>query len=143
MNLLKDFKDFAFKGNLIDMAVGIIIGGAFSTVVKSLVDNIFMPPLGKLTGGVNFSDKFFALDFKDYESYAIAKQKGAPVLGYGQFLTDFISFLLLAVAMFLLVKKALDIIKRDKAAPEQEKVIEPSNEEKLLTEIRDLLKQKA
>jgi len=134
--LIKDFKAFAFKGNLIDMAVGIIIGGAFGTVVKSLVDNIFMPPLGILTGKVNFTAKFISLDGRDYPSLAKAKEAGAPVLAYGQFLTDMISFVLVAFAVFILVKKAIGALttgQHEEAPP----VL--TTEQKLLTEIRDSL----
>jgi large conductance mechanosensitive channel len=142
--MLKEFKEFAFKGNLIDMAVGIIIGGAFGTVVKSLVDNVFMPVLGKLTGGVNFTEQYLNLNFPDGPklAYSEALKKGEPVIGYGQFLTDMISFLLLAFAVFLVVKKALGVLHKEQAKPAPAPP-PPTTEEKLLTEIRDLLKQKA
>jgi large conductance mechanosensitive channel len=140
--MIKEFKEFAFKGNLIDMAVGIIIGGAFGTVVKSLVDNVFMPLLGKVTGGVNFSDMYVNLNFPDKTiPYADALKAGEPVIGYGQFITDLISFILLAFAVFLVVKKALGVLKREKEVPAAPPA--PTTEEKLLTEIRDLLKNKA
>ncbi|MCP5531567.1 MAG: large conductance mechanosensitive channel protein MscL [Akkermansiaceae bacterium] len=141
--MIKEFKEFAFKGNLVDMAVGIIIGGAFGTVVKSLVDNLFMPILGKITGGVNFTEQYVNLNFPDGPKapYAEALKNGEPVIGYGQFVTDFISFLLLAFAVFLVVKKVLGAMKKEEAKPTPPP--EPSTEEKLLTEIRDLLKQKA
>lgn len=142
--MLKEFKDFAFKGNLIDMAVGIIIGGAFGTVVKSLVDNVFMPILGKLTGGVNFTEQYVNLNFPDGPklAYAEALKKGEPVIGYGQFITDMLSFLLVAFAVFLIVKKALGVLRKEKAKPVPPPP-EPTAEEKLLMEIRDLLRQKA
>jgi len=140
--MIKEFKEFAFKGNLIDMAVGIIIGGAFGTVVKSLVDNVFMPLLGKITGGVNFTEMYVNLNFPDKKvPYAEALKAGEPVIGYGQFVTDLISFLLLAFAVFLVVKKALGVLKREKDVPADPPA--PTTEEKLLTEIRDLLKNKA
>jgi len=139
--MLKEFKEFAFKGNLIDMAVGIIIGGAFGTVVKSLVENVFMPALGKLTGGINFSEMYVNLNFPDTRvPYKEALEAGEPVIGYGQFITDSISFVLLALAVFILVKKVLTSMK--KAEVEEEKPVELpmlSREEELLTEIRDLL----
>jgi len=139
--MLKEFKEFAFKGNLIDMAVGIIIGGAFGTVVKSLVENVFMPALGKLTGGINFSEMYVNLNFPDGKvPYKEALEAGEPVIGYGQFITDSISFVLLALAVFILVKKVLTSMK--KAEVEEEKPVELpmlSREEELLTEIRDLL----
>ena len=137
--MIKEFKEFAFKGNLIDMAVGIIIGGAFGTVVKSLVDNVFMPVLGKVTGGVNFSDMYVNLNFPETKvSYADALKAGEPVIGYGQFFTDFLSFMLVAFAVFLIVKKALGVLKREKEKPAEPAA--PSAQEKLLMEIRDLLK---
>lgn len=137
--MIKEFKEFAFKGNLIDMAVGIIIGGAFGTVVKSLVDNVFMPVIGKYTGGVNFSDMYVNLNFPDQKvAYADALKAGEPVIGYGQFITDFISFLLIAFAVFLIMKKALGVLKREKEKPAEPAA--PSAQEKLLMEIRDLLK---
>ena len=139
--MLKEFKEFAFKGNLIDMAVGIIIGGAFGTVVKSLVENVFMPALGKLTGGINFSEMYVNLNFPDTRApYKEALEAGEPVIGYGQFITDSISFVLLALAVFILVKKVLASMK--KAGVEEEKPVGLpmlSREEELLTEIRDLL----
>lgn len=137
--MLKDFKEFAFKGNLIDMAVGIIIGGAFGTVVKSLVDNVFMPVLGKITGGANFTEMYVNLNFPETKvPYADALKAGEPVIGYGKFITDFIAFLLLAFAVFLVVKKVIGFLKKEKAAPAEPPA--PTAQEKLLTEIRDLLK---
>jgi large conductance mechanosensitive channel len=137
--MLKEFKEFAFKGNLIDLAVGIIIGGAFGTVVKSLVDNLFMPVLGKITGGTNFTEMYFNLNFPDKKiTYAEALKAGEPVIGYGQFVSDFIAFVILAFAVFIVVKKALSVMKKEEAKPEPVPP-EPSKEELLLTEIRDLL----
>jgi large conductance mechanosensitive channel len=106
--MFKEFKEFALKGNVIDMAVGIIIGAAFSTVVKTLVDEIIMPPLGMITGKVDFSDKFLLL--RDgakpgpYPTLAEAKQSGAVLIGYGQLLNAVISFLMVALALFFLVR---------------------------------------
>jgi large conductance mechanosensitive channel len=140
--MIKEFKEFAFKGNLIDMAVGIIIGGAFGTVVKSLVDNVFMPLLGKVTGGVNFTEMYVNLNFPGTKvPYADALKAGEPVIGYGKFVTDLIAFVLLAFAVFIVVKKALGVLKREKEVPADPPA--PTTEEKLLTEIRDLLKNKA
>jgi large conductance mechanosensitive channel len=138
--MFKEFKEFAFKGNLIDMAVGIMIGGAFATVVKSLVDNIFMPPLGMLLSNVDF--KKLVITLND----AVPAKDGAEAipavtLNYGQFITDFISFLLMALAIFILIKKVLSIVNRKPKEPEPAPPA-PSNEELLLTEIRDLLAKK-
>ncbi len=135
--MIKEFKEFAFKGNMIDMAVGIIIGGAFGTVIKSLVNNVFMPLLGKITGGINFTELYLNLGETKYPSYAKALEAGAPVIGYGQFITDFISFVLLAFAVFIVVKKAMASLHKEekKPAPALPK------QELLLEEIRDLLKK--
>lgn len=136
--MLKEFKEFAFKGNLIDMAVGIIIGGAFGTVVKSLVDNILMPPLGKLIAGIDFKNMKSVLEPAVMEGDKVIKPEVA--LNYGQFFTDLLSFLLLAMAVFIVVKKVLTAMKKEEKSPEGPP--EPTAEEALLTEIRDLLKDK-
>ena len=136
--MLNEFKEFAFKGNLIDMAVGIIIGGAFATVVKSLVDNVFMPVLGKITGGINFTEMYVNLGEKTYPNYAAALEDAAPVIGYGQFITDAISFIILALVVFIVIKKAIGSLKKEEVKPEPV----PTKEEVLLTEIRDALRSK-
>ena len=106
--MLKEFREFAIKGNVVDMAVGIIIGAAFTTVVKTLVDEVIMPPIGLLTGGVDFSSKFWLL--KDgtpgvpYASLDEAKKAGAVVLAYGQFINTVVSFLLVALVLFFIVR---------------------------------------
>jgi large conductance mechanosensitive channel len=107
--MLKEFKEFALKGNMVDMAVGIIIGGAFGTIIKSLVGDILMPPLGLLTGGIDFADKFMVLRegataAGPYPTLAAAREAGATVMSYGTFVSNLISFLILAFAVFLMVK---------------------------------------
>ena len=102
--MLKEFKEFAMRGNVLDMAVGIIIGAAFGKIVASAVDDILMPPLGRLLGHVDFSNLFFNLGDKSYESLAAAKAAGAPTLNYGVFLNTIINFLIVALAVFLLVR---------------------------------------
>lgn len=106
--MLREFKEFAIKGNVIDMAVGIIIGAAFTTVVKSLVDDVLMPPLGLLAGGLDFSQKFLVLRSGNppapYVSLAQAKQSGATVLAYGNFINGVVAFLLVAATLFLIVR---------------------------------------
>jgi large conductance mechanosensitive channel len=133
MSIVKEFKEFAIKGNMIDMAVGIIIGGAFGKIVSSLVNDILMPPLGMVMGGVDFSDKVITLR-------EAAEGVTAVQLKYGLFINNVISFLIVAVAVFMMVK-AINKLKRQEAAaptlPPQ-----PSGEEKLLGEIRDLLKKR-
>ena len=116
--MLKEFKEFAFKGNLVDMAVGFILGGAFATVVKSLVSNVIMPPLGLIIGGVDFTDLKWTL--KEAEG----KQE-AVVIAYGQFITDAISFILLAFVVFIVVKKFIAAFEKKEA----EKPAEPPKKE--------------
>lgn len=118
--MIKEFKEFALKGNVIDMAVGVIIGAAFSTVVKTLVDEILMPPLGIITGKVDFSDKFLLL--RDgakpgpYATLADAKASGAVLIGYGQLLNVAISFLMVSLALFFVVRW-INRLRRSDAPP--------------------------
>jgi len=102
--MLKEFKEFAMRGNVLDMAVGIIIGAAFGKIVSSAVDDILMPPLGRLLGHVDFSNLFLNLGDKTYESLAAAKTAGAPTLNYGVFFNTIINFLIVAFAVFLMVR---------------------------------------
>ena len=136
MSFILDFKAFALKGNVIDMAVGVIIGGAFGKIVTSVVNNIIMPPIGVLTGGVDFTD--LKLVIKEAEGEA-----AAVTLNYGQFIQDVVDFLIIAFCIFLMVKgiSALSRKKKEEAAAAPAPAPEPSAEEKLLTEIRDLLKK--
>jgi large conductance mechanosensitive channel len=103
--MLKGFKEFAMRGNVLDMAVGIIIGAAFGKIIASLVDDVFMPPLGKLLGHVNFTDFFISLDGKHYDTLAAAKTAAAPTINYGQFVNTVINFLIVAFAVYLLVQQ--------------------------------------
>jgi len=118
--MLKEFKEFAMRGNVVDMAVGIIIGGAFGTIVKSLVSDVMMPPIGLLLGGVDFSDLFLTLKegttAGPYATLAIAQAAGAVTISYGLFLNAVISFLIVAFAVFLLIK-AINRLQREKEAP--------------------------
>ncbi len=134
-NFLTEFKEFAVKGNAVDMAVGVIIGGAFGKIVTSLVDDIIMPPIGWLIGGVSFSDLKYTLPQID-----LGIEKLAPAtINYGNFIQTAFDFIIIAFCIFLLVK-ALNTLSRKKAeAPKAPAA--PSAEEKLLTEIRDLLKE--
>ncbi len=139
MSLVKEFKEFAMRGNVIDMAVGIIIGGAFGKIVSSLVSDVLMPPIGKLTGGVDFSNLYAVIGDGRYESLAKAKEAGAVTINYGLFLNTVIDFLIIAFAVFLLIK-GVNAMKRREAA----KVVapaEPPADIRLLAEIRDLLKK--
>ncbi|HUK81435.1 MAG TPA: large conductance mechanosensitive channel protein MscL [Verrucomicrobiae bacterium] len=111
MGMVKEFKEFAMRGNVIDMAVGIIIGGAFGKIVSSMVNDVLMPPIGKVLGGVNFADKFINLSSGEYKSLADAKAAGAAVIAYGSFINVVIDFVIVAFCIFLLVK-AMNTMKR-------------------------------
>jgi large conductance mechanosensitive channel len=122
--LFNEFKEFISRGNVIDLAIGVIIGGAFSTIVKSMVDNLLMPPLGLLFGNVDFADLFVVLKrgseaIPDGATLEMAKEVGAVTFNYGQFITDLLSFLLLALGVFLIVK-AINALQREKEEPEAE-----------------------
>ena len=145
MSLIKEFKEFAMKGNVVDLAVAVIIGGAFGKIVTSVVNDIIMPPIGKLMGGVNFSDLFINLDpsklAKDgsvIKSLAQAKEAGAAVIAYGSFINTVIDFTIVAFCIFMIVKAMNYLKKPAPAAPAAP--AEPTREEKLLGEIRDILK---
>jgi large conductance mechanosensitive channel len=118
--MLKEFKEFAMRGNVVDMAVGIIIGGAFGTIVKSLVSDVVMPPIGLMLGGVDFSDLFVTLKqgatAGPYATLAAAQAAGAVTISYGLFINAVISFLIVAFAVFLLIK-GVNKLKREKEAP--------------------------
>lgn len=130
MSMLDEFKAFAVKGNVVDMAVGIIIGAAFGKIVSSAVGDVIMPPLGVLVGGVDFSD--LAITLKD-----AVGDKPAVVLGYGRFLQATLDFAIVAFAVFMLIKGIERLKRKEAAAPSLPPV--PTKEEQLLTEIRDLL----
>jgi large conductance mechanosensitive channel len=139
MGFLKEFKEFAVKGNVVDLAVGVIIGAAFGKIVSSLVNDIIMPPIGLLMKGKNFSDMFYSLDGKVYESLVKAKEAGAPILTYGNFIQALLDFIIIALAIFIMIKMINRFRKNEKNNPEAPAA--PTAEEKLLTEIRDLLKK--
>ena len=115
--MLKEFKEFAIKGNMIDLAVGVIIGGAFNGLVTSLVDNIIMPIITLLTGKIDFSNLFIALDGGDYATLAEAQKAGAATFNYGTFLSGVLNFLIMAFVVFLIVKAMNKIRKKDEPAP--------------------------
>ena len=140
-NMLKEFKEFAFKGNLVDIAVGFILGGAFATVVKTFVAKVIMPPLGLLLGGVDFSDMKYVLkegvaEVKEGDKVVTAAADEVAI-AYGEFLNDFIAFVILAFVVFIVVKKFIAAFeKKEAAAPAA-----PPKQEVLLEEIRDALKK--
>lgn len=143
--VLKEFKEFAIKGNMLDMAVGIIIGAAFGTIIKSLVDDVIMPPIGMLLGGVDFKEFYFILGDQagaSYETLAAAQEAGAVTINYGLFINAVISFLIVAIAVFFVVRSFNKLKKEEEVVEEAPADPEPSAEEALLTEIRDLLKAK-
>lgn len=137
--MLKEFKEFAMKGNVLDMAIGVIIGGAFGKIVSSLVGDVLMPPLGLLMGKVDFSSLFINLSETSHPSLVAAKAAGAPTLNYGVFLQSVFDFLIIAFVIFLLVKQ-VNRFKSQAPPPPPSPPPGPTNEEKLLMEIRDLLK---
>ena len=137
--MMKEFKEFVMRGNVLDMAIGIIIGGAFGKIVSSFVDDILMPPIGLLLGKVDFANLFINLSDKPLASVAEAKAAGAPIIKYGLFFNTILDFLIIAFAIFLVVKQVNRMQRQEQAAPPPPP--EPTKEEKLLTEIRDLLKR--
>jgi large conductance mechanosensitive channel len=142
MGFIKEFKEFAMKGNVMDMAVGVIIGGAFGKIVSSLVDDVLMPIIGKMTGGVSFVDLFVTLGDGNFKTLAAAKEAGAAVFAYGQFIQNIVDFLIVAFCIFLMLKGINKMNrKKEEPAPEPEAPKGPTQEE-LLAEIRDLLKNK-
>ncbi len=138
--MFKEFKEFAMKGSLVDMATGIIIGAAFGTVVTSLVDDILMPPIGMMMGGVDFSNLFVVIKegatSAPYATVEAAANAGAVTVNYGMFINNIISFIVVALAIFFVIK-AVNKAKR----AEEEAPAEPPANEVLLAEIRDLLKK--
>ena len=141
MGFIKEFKEFAVKGNVMDMAVGVIIGGAFGKIVSSLVDDILMPLIGKATGGVSFTDLFVNLGDGSYKTLAEAKEAGAAVFAYGQFIQNIVDFLIVAFCIFLMLKGINKMNRKKEESAEPAAPAGPTQEE-LLAEIRDLLKNK-
>ena len=141
--MLNEFKEFAMKGNVVDMAVGIVIGAAFGTIVSSLVNDVIMPPVGILLGNVDFANLFYVVREGTtpgpYETVAAAVEAGAVTINWGVFINTIISFIIVAFAVFFVIKGINNMRRQEEEAPEVPP--EPSAEEKLLTEIRDLLKR--
>lgn len=139
--MLSEFRQFIARGNVVDLAVGVIMGAAFGAIVNSLVNDVVMPPIGSVLRGVNFSDLYLVLNGKTFPSLAAAKAAGAPVIAYGNFINAVISFLIIAFVVFLLVQQVSKLYKKPEAPPPAP--AEPPAEVKLLTEIRDLLKTRS
>ncbi len=136
--MLKEFREFAMRGNVLDMAIGIIIGAAFGKIVNSFVADVLMPPLGMLMGQVDFTNWFVSLTGGDYTTLAAAKDAGAVTVNYGLFINAVIDFVIIAFAIFLLVKQINRLKRTAPPAPAP-----PTTQELLLTEIRDLLARRA
>lgn len=117
MGFIGEFRDFAMKGNVLDMAVGIIIGAAFGGIVNSLVKDVIMPPIGMIMGGINFADMFVALDGKTYATLAAAQAAAAPTINYGLFINAVINFIIVALAIFLLIRQ-VNAARKKPAPPE-------------------------
>jgi len=136
--MLKEFKEFISRGSVIDLAVGIIIGVAFTAIVNSLVNDIIMPPIGLLLGGIDFSNFFIILKGTSQATLKATQDSGAVVIAYGQFINSVIKFLIVAFAVFLLIKQVNRVVPKKEAAP----AAPPPPEIELLTQIRDLLKSR-
>jgi large conductance mechanosensitive channel len=137
----QEFKEFAMRGNVVDLAVGIVIGAAFGTIVNSLVNDVIMPPIGLVMGNVDFSDLFINLSGQDYASLAAARDAGAPVIAYGAFINAVINFVIVAFAIFIVIKGMNQLRRTQEQAPEETPV--PPRQEILLEEIRDILKARS
>lgn len=135
--MLQEFKEFALRGNVVDMAVGIVIGAAFSTIVKSVVNDIIMPPVGVITSGVDFSNLYVPLSDARYDSLAQAQEAGAPTINIGLFINNVISFLIVAFVLFLVIKAMNNLRRKQEEEPAKEPP--PAREVQLLEEIRDAL----
>lgn len=142
MSLLKEFKDFAMRGNVIDMAVGVVIGAAFGKIVSSLVDDLIMPLVGVATGGMNFTDYKWVIQKAVMDGTEVIKPE--VTLNWGTWIQTIVNFLIIAFCIFLAIKVMNRFRKQEEAAAEEAAApAEPTKEEVLLTEIRDLLKQQA
>jgi len=138
--MLDEFKTFAMRGNVVDMAVGIIIGGAFGKIISSFVADVIMPPIGLLMGNVDFSQLFINLSDTTYETLALAKEAGAPTINYGTFLNTVLDFLIVAFAIFMVIRGMNKMKKKEEEMPAEP--AKPSEEVQLLTDIRDALKNR-
>ncbi len=137
--MFKEFKEFAMRGNVVDMAVGIIIGGAFGKIVSTFVNGVVMPPIGLLLGGVDFTNIFQNLGDQKFETLAAAEEAGAPIIKWGVFANTVLDFIIVAFVIFLVIRAMNKMKKKEEEAPSEPPP--PPKEQVLLTEIRDLLKQ--
>ena len=139
MGFISEFKEFAMKGNVMDMAVGVIIGGAFGKIISSLVEDILMPIISICTGGISFTDLFVVLGDGSFKTLAEAKEAGAAVFAYGQFIQNILDFVIIAFCIFIMIK-AMNKLKRKKEEPAPEAPAGPTTEE-LLADIKEILKK--
>ena len=140
MKIVEEFKAFAMKGNVVDMAVGVIIGGAFGKIVSSLVNDVLMPPIGKMMGGVDFKNLYINMSGGVYDSLEAAKAAGAATINYGVFLNNIIDFVIVALTIFMIIKGMNSLQKKEAAKPSAPPA--PPRQEALLEEIRDILRKK-
>ena len=139
MAMMQEFKKFAMRGNVVDMAVGIIIGAAFGKIVSSLVKDVIMPPIGMLMGGVDFSNLFINLSDGAYETLAAAQEAGAATINYGVFFNTVLDFAIVAFAIFMVIRGMNKMKKKEEEKPAAPP--KPTKDQELLSEIRDLLKK--
>lgn len=137
--MIEEFKKFALKGNVMDMAVGIIIGGAFGKIISSFVADVLMPPIGMLMGGVDFRSLYYSLNGETYATLEAAIEAGAPLMRYGNFIQTLIDFFIIAFSIFMMVRTMNRMKAKEEEAPAAPP--KPSSQEVLLGEIRDLLKK--
>ncbi len=137
--MLKEFKEFAMRGNVMDMAIGIIIGAAFGKIVSSFVNDVLMPPIGMLMGGVNFHELFYTLSGEQAATLAAAKEAGAVTINYGSFIQTVIDFIIIAFVIFMVIRAMNNAKRKEEEAPKAPPA--PPKQEVLLKEIRDLLKK--
>ncbi len=140
--MLKEFREFAVRGNVVDMGVGIVIGAAFTSIVTSFVEDVVNPIIGLFTGGIDFSNLFLNLSGQEFPSLAAARAAGAATLNYGVFLNAVVSFLIVAWVLFLVVKAVNELRKRAVAEETAAPTPAPTTQERLLGEIRDLLAER-
>ncbi len=143
MRMLKEYREFIARGNVVDLAVGIIMGAAFTGIVNSLVKDVIMPPIGRLTGGVDFSDLFINLSGGDYPSLVAATEAGAATINYGIFINTVINFIIVSIAVFFLVRAVNQLRRMQERETKAKEAPPPPRNEQLLEEIRDLLKARA
>ena len=140
MSFVQEFKEFAMRGNVVDLAVGVVIGGAFGKIVTSLVQDVIMPPLGKLMGGVDFSQLYVGLSDQTFATMAEAEKAGIPLIKYGSFIQSVVDFTIIAFAIFLVIK-GINNLKRKEEAPAPAEPPPTPEDIVLLREIRDALKK--